>query len=323
MILVFCELKDGQVRKPSIEALSEGRRLADAAGKQLGALFAGPACAGAAEAAKYGADVILTCEGPTLASYSSDAYATVLSDAVKAKGATVLLAAATAVGKDVAPRAAARLAAGYASDVTGLSMVDSKLQAIRPVYAGKAFATTTFASAVQVATTRPNVFPAAEKAGAGAMESMPAPAGDFKSVVKEILAKAGGKVDLSEANVIVSGGRGMKDGANFKILEDLADALGGVVGASRAAVDAGWGLPHSMQVGQTGKVVSPTLYIACGISGAIQHIAGMSGSKYIVAINKDPEAPIFKLADYGIVADLFDVVPELTKAAKAMGIGSH
>ncbi len=323
MILVFCELKDGQLRKPSAEALSEGRRLADASGKQLGALFVGASSAGAADAAKYGADVILTAEGGTLASYSSDAFAQVVADAVKAKGATVLLAAATAVGKDVAPRTAARLAAGYASDVTALSIVDGKLQAVRPVYAGKAFATTSFASAVQVATTRPNVFPAAEKAGAGAVEALAAPTGDFKSMVKEILAKAGGKLDLSEANVIVSGGRGMKDGANFKLLEDFADAIGGVVGASRAAVDAGWGLPHSMQVGQTGKVVSPTLYIACGISGAIQHIAGMSGSKFIVAINKDPEAPIFKLASYGIVGDLFEVVPELTKAAKAMGIGTN
>jgi len=321
MILVFCELKDGQIRKPSAEALSEGRRLADASGKKLGALFAGASCAGSAEAAKYGADVILAAEGASLASYSSDAFAQLVADAVKAKGATVLLAAATAMGKDVAPRAAARMGAGYASDVTGLAMADGKLQAVRPVYAGKAFATTTFTSAVQVATTRPNVFPLAEKAGAGAAESLAAPAGSFKAIVKEILAKAGGKVDLTEANVIVSGGRGMKDGANFKILEDLADALGGVVGASRAAVDAGWGLPHSMQVGQTGKVVSPTLYIACGISGAIQHIAGMSGSKFIVAINKDPEAPIFKLASYGIVGDLFEVVPELTKAAKAMGIG--
>lgn len=321
MILVFCELKDGQIRKPSAEALSEGRRLADASGKQLGALFAGASCAGSAEAAKYGADVILAAEGASLASYSSDAFAQLVADAVKAKGATVLLAAATAMGKDVAPRAAARMGAGYASDVTGLALVDGKLQAVRPVYAGKAFATTTFTSAVQVATTRPNVFALAEKAGAGAAEALAAPAGSFKSIVKEILAKAGGKVDLTEANVIVSGGRGMKDGANFKILEELADALGGVVGASRAAVDAGWGLPHSMQVGQTGKVVSPTLYIACGISGAIQHIAGMSGSKFIVAINKDPEAPIFKLASYGIVGDLFEVVPELTKAAKSMGIG--
>ena len=169
MILVFCELKDGQLRKPSAEALSEGRRLADASGKQLGALFVGASSAGAADAAKYGADVILTAEGGTLASYSSDAFAQVVADAVKAKGATVLLAAATAVGKDVAPRTAARLAAGYASDVTALSIVDGKLQAVRPVYAGKAFATTSFASAVQVATTRPNVIPAAEKAGAGAV----------------------------------------------------------------------------------------------------------------------------------------------------------
>jgi len=321
MILVFCELKDGQIRKPSAEALSEGRRLADASGKKLGALFAGASCAGSAEAAKYGADVILTAEGASLASYSSDAFAQLVADAVKAKGASVLLAAATAMGKDVAPRAAARMGAGYASDVTGLAMVDGKLQAVRPVYAGKAFATTTFTSAVQVATTRPNVFPATEKAGAGAAEALPAPSGDFKSMVKEILAKAGGKVDLAEANVIISGGRGMKSGDNFKILEELADALGGVVGASRAAVDADWGLPHSMQVGQTGKVVSPTLYIACGISGAIQHIAGMSGSKFIVAINKDPEAPIFKLASYGIVGDLFEVVPALTAAAKTMGIG--
>ena len=323
MILVFCELKDGQIRKPSAEALSEGRRLANASGKQLGALFVSASCAGATVAANYGADVILCAESAHLASYSSDAYAHLIAEATLAKGATVLLAAATAVGKDVTPRAAARLRAGYASDVTGLSMLDGRLQAVRPVYAGKAFATTSFASAVQVATTRPNVFPLAEQAGAGAAEAMAVAPGDFKSVVQEILAKAGGKIDLSEANIIVSGGRGMKDGANFRILEELADALGGVVGASRAAVDAGWGLPHSMQVGQTGKVVSPTLYIACGISGAIQHIAGMSGSKFIVAINKDAEAPIFKMAGYGIVGDLFEVVPELTKAAKAMGVGSN
>ena len=321
MILVFCELKDGKVRKPSLEALSEGRRLADAAGKPLGALFVGASCAGAAEAAQYGADAVLTCEAPALASYSSDAFAAVIAGAVQAKGATVLLGAASAMGKDVLPRVAARLQAGYASEVTALSMVDGKLQAIRPVYAGKAFATTTFTSAVQVATTRPNVFAATPKAGAGAPEALPAPAADFKAVVKEILAKSGGKVDLTEANVIVAGGRGLKEGANFKMLEDLADALGGVVGASRAAVDAGWGLPHSIQVGQTGKVVSPTLYIAAGISGAIQHIAGMSGSKVIVAINKDPEAPIFKLANYGLVGDLFEIVPELTKAAKEMGLG--
>jgi len=323
MILVFCELKDSKLRKPSAEALSEGRRLADASGKPLAALFVGASLAGAEGAAGYGADAILKVEDAKLAAYSSDLYAQAVAAAVQAKGASVLLLGATALGKDVAPRTAARLGAGYAADVTGLSMEGGKLQAVRPMYAGKAFATVSFDSAVQVASTRPNVFPATEKAGAGTVETLTAPAGDFKAIVKEILAKGGGKVDLTEANIIVSGGRGMKGGEQFRILEELADALGGVVGASRAAVDAGWGLPHSMQVGQTGKVVSPTLYIACGISGAIQHLAGMSGSKFIVAINKDPEAPIFKVASYGIVADLFDVVPELTKAAKAMGLGSN
>jgi electron transfer flavoprotein alpha subunit len=321
MILVFCELKDGGVRKPSLEVLSEARRLADGAGQTVGALFVGASCAGAEAAAQYGADLILKVEAPSLAAYSSDGYAQALADAVKAKGASVLLGAATSAGKDVLPRAAARLEAGYAADVTGLALAEGKLTCTRPVYAGKAFAESSFQSPIQVASTRPNVFSATVSPKAGTVEALPAPAGGFLAVVKEILAKGGGKQDLTEANVIVSGGRGMKDGANFQILEELADALGGVVGASRAAVDAGWGIPHSIQVGQTGKVVSPTLYIACGISGAIQHVAGMSGSKIIVAINKDPEAPIFKLASYGIVGDLFEVVPELTKAAKAMGIG--
>jgi len=321
MILVFCELKDGSIRKPSLEALSEARRLADGAGLAVGALFVGASCAGAEAAAQYGADAILKVEAPSLSAYSSDGYAQAIADAVRAKGATVLLGAATSAGKDVLPRAAARLDAGYAADVTGLAMAGGRLTCVRPVYAGKAFAASTFESPVQVATTRPNVFSAVQAPRSGAVEQLPAPAGGFLAVVKEILAKGSGKPDLTEANVIVSGGRGLKDGANFQLLEELAEALGGVVGASRAAVDAGWGIPHSMQVGQTGKVVSPTLYIACGISGAIQHVAGMSGSKVIVAINKDPEAPIFKLATYGIVGDLFEVVPSLTKAARELGLG--
>ena len=318
MILVFCELKDGKIRKPSLEALSEARRLADGGGLTVGALFVGASCAGAAQAAEFGADSILTVEAPNLAAYSSDGYAQAIADAVKAKGATVLLAAATSAGKDVAPRAAARLNAGYTADVTELSLEAGRLKCLRPVYAGKALATSEFQSAVQVATTRPNVFTASPSPKAGVLESLPAPTGGFLAVVKELVAKAGGKLDVTEANIIVAGGRGMKEGANFQLLEELAEALGGVVGASRAAVDAGWGIPHSIQVGQTGKVVSPTLYIACGISGAIQHVAGMSGSKVIVAINKDPEAPIFKLATYGIVGDLFEVVPELTKAARSL-----
>ncbi|MBK8792365.1 MAG: electron transfer flavoprotein subunit alpha/FixB family protein [Holophaga sp.] len=318
MILVFCELKEGKIRKASLEALSEARRLSGDA--TVAALFVGASCAGAEEAAKYGADSIFKVEAPALGAYSSDLFAAVIAEAVKAKGGTALLGAATPLGKDVLPRVAAKLDAGYAAEVTCLAMVGPKLQAARPVYAGKAFATVDFNSEIQVASTRPNVFAAAECPKAGATETLPAPTLGFKAIVKEILAKGGGKQDLTEADVIVSGGRGLKEGENFKLLEALAEAIGGVVGASRAAVDAGWGIPHSMQVGQTGKVVSPTLYIACGISGAIQHVAGMSGSKVIVAINKDPEAPIFKLADYGIVGDLFEVVPELTKAAKALAI---
>jgi electron transfer flavoprotein alpha subunit len=196
-------------------------------------------------------------------------------------------------------------------------MKDGRLQATRPMYAGKAYALVDFNTEVQIATTRPNVFAVANVSRAGTVEALPAPSENFKSVVKDVVAKGGGKLDLTEADIIVAGGRGMKDEAGFQLLEDLAEILGGVVGASRAAVDAGWNIPHSVQVGQTGKVVSPALYIACGVSGAIQHVAGITGSKFIVAINKDPDAPIFRLADYGIVGDLFEVVPELTKAVKA------
>lgn len=315
MILVFCEIKDGSIRKPSLEVLSEARRLAG--NEPVTALFVGGNLNGAESAANYGADTIIKIESPTLAAYSSDLFANAIADATKAKNANILLLSATSIGKDAAPRVAARLGAGLAADVTALCVKNGRLQAIRPIYAGKANATIGFNTDIQIATTRPNVFALTSAPRAGTPETLPAPVGDFKSIVKEIIAKASGKSDLTEADVIVAGGRGMKDEVSFKLLEELAETMGGVVGASRAAVDAGWNIPHSAQVGQTGKVVSPALYIACGISGAIQHVAGITGSKFIVAINKDPEAPIFKLADYGIVGDLFEVVPELTKAIKA------
>ncbi len=318
MLLVFCELKEGKVRKPSLEVLSEARRLADAQGTQVGALFVGGSTAGAADAANYGADVICTIEAPGMACYSSDLFAQAIAQAATAQGATALLAAATPAGKDALPRAAALLKAGYASDATGLTWAEGRLLALRPTFGGKVLATVACTTPLQVVTIRPNTFPVAMCPKAGAPVSIPAPEATLLAVVKELLAKGGGKVDLTEADIIVSGGRGMKDGEHFQLLEALAEALGGVVGASRAAVDAGWGIPHAMQVGQTGKVVSPTLYIACGISGAIQHVAGMSSSKVIVAINKDPEAPIFKLANYGIVGDLFEVVPELTQAVRTL-----
>ncbi|MDR0498960.1 MAG: electron transfer flavoprotein subunit alpha/FixB family protein [Holophagales bacterium] len=315
MILVFCEIKDGSIRKPSLEVLSEARRLAGS--DPVAALFVGDNLIGIENAANYGADTIIKIQSPALAAYSSDLFANAIADAVIAKGAKILLLSATSIGKDTAPRVAARLGAGLAADVTTLCIKNGRLQAVRPMYAGKANATVDFNTDLQIATTRPNVFALASVPKAGTVETLPAPNGDFKSIVKEIIAKGSGKLDLTEADVIVAGGRGMKDEASFKLLEELAETMGGVVGASRAAVDAGWNIPHSAQVGQTGKVVSPTLYIACGISGAIQHVAGITGSKFIVAINKDPEAPIFKLADYSIVGDLFEVVPELTKAVKA------
>ncbi|MCL1894062.1 MAG: electron transfer flavoprotein subunit alpha/FixB family protein [Holophagaceae bacterium] len=316
MILVFCEIKDGAIRKPSLEALSEARRLAG--DNNVSALFVGSEISGAENASSYGADTIIKVESPTLAGYSSDLFANAIADVIIAKNIKILLLAATSIGKDVAPRVAARLGAGLAADVTALCIKDGRLQAVRPMYAGKANAIVDFLAEVQVATIRPNVVAVSTASKAGTMENFPAPTSDIKAIVKEIIARSSEKPDLTEADIIVSGGRGMKDGANFKLLEDLATAIGGVVGASRAAVDAGWDIPHSAQVGQTGKVVSPTLYIACGISGAIQHLAGISGSKFIVAINKDAEAPIFKVADYGIVGDLFEVLPELTKAVKAV-----
>jgi electron transfer flavoprotein alpha subunit len=214
---------------------------------------------------------------------------------------------------------AAKLAAGLATDCTDVKIADGKFVAVRPMYAGKCVGEIAFSSSPAMATLRPNVFPAVENAKAGAVVKVDAAvdAASIKSKVLEVQKDTSGKVDLTEANVIVSGGRGMKDAAGFGILEELADVLKGCVGASRAAVDAGWRLQKD-QVGQTGKVVSPSLYIACGISGAIQHLAGMSSSKCIVAINKDAEAPIFAKADYGVVDDLFKVVPELTAVCKKL-----
>ncbi len=231
MILVFCETKDGAIRKPSLEALSEARRLAGDSG--VAALFVGNDISGAEEAADFGADTTIKIESPTLSSYSSDLFASAISGAAKAKNATILLLAATSIGKDVAPRVAARLGAGLAADATALCMKDGKLQATRPIYAGKAMATVDFSTEIQIATTRPNVFALAKVPKKGAVETLPAPSDAFKAIVKEIIAKVGEKQDLTEADIIVSGGRGMKDGANFKLLEELAEAFGGVVGASR------------------------------------------------------------------------------------------
>jgi electron transfer flavoprotein alpha subunit len=231
-----------------------------------------------------------------------------------------ILSSASAMGKDLMPRVAAKLGVGLAQDCIEAHVVNGQeLECLRPIYAGKAYARVRMLMTPAMATLRPNVFSlgaADPNRSAESMTFTPDLNSDqIHASVKEVQASAGQKIELTEANIIVSGGRGVKGPENFPMIEKLADALGGAMGASRAAVDAGW-IDHQHQVGQTGKTVSPTLYVACGISGAIQHLAGMSSSKYIVAINKDPEAPIFNVADYGIVGDLFTIVPALTEAVK-------
>lgn len=315
-VLVLAEHRNGELKKTTFEALTAGRSVADNLGTEVCALLLGDGVDSlASELGNYGADKVLVGNNPSLQNYSTEGFAEAIQSVVESQGATVVLLSATALGKDLAPRLCAKIGAGLAADVTELDVVDGKLVAKRPVYAGKAISKIEFSSDVQVASLRPNVFTAQENAKAGAVESVDVNPGDIKALVKEIVASAGKKLDLSEANIVVSGGRGLKEAENFSLVENLAEVLGGAIGASRAVVDAGW-RPHSEQVGQTGKTVSPTLYIAIAISGAIQHLAGMSSSKFIVAINKDADAPIFKVANYGIVGDAFEVVPSLTEELK-------
>jgi electron transfer flavoprotein alpha subunit len=310
-VLVFTEMKDGKLKKASREALSVGRKLAEAAGGELSA-FATDAAA-AEEAGRYGAKKVYVASA---GEYSTETYTAALAQAIADAQPAVVLFAGSSNGRDLAPRLAARLNVGVASDVDRLEWTDGKLRARRPVYSGKAFATVEITGTPAIATTRPNAFPA-EEAGGGAAEvvNVTFSAGDVKAKLIETKAPEAGELSIAEADIIVSGGRGLKEGANFSYIRDLAHAIGGAVGASRATVDAGW-IDHQHQVGQTGRVVSPNLYIAAGVSGAIQHLAGMSSSKHIIAINKDPEAPIFRVADLGVVGDLFQILPVLTEEVK-------
>jgi electron transfer flavoprotein alpha subunit len=320
-IWVICEQKEGKLKKVSLEMLSKAKEM----GQEVTALLLGSGVEGLAQnLGQYGADKALLFDADVLKNYTTDAYTKVICDAVKEGDPSVLLGPATASGKDFLPKVAARLNTGLASDCIDLKMENGKLVAIRPMYAGKCVVEALVPDASpQMASVRPNVLSVAEpntsKSAQVVKRDVKVSAADLKAVLKEIVKGASEKVDLTEATVIVSGGRAMKDAQNFKILWDLAEALGEgtTVGASRAAVDSGYA-PHDMQVGQTGKVVNPNLYIACGISGAIQHLAGMRTSKVIVAINKDPEAPIFQKADYGIVGDLFKIVPLLTEEVKKL-----
>ena len=320
-VMAIVEQRDGELRKISYEMVSEGKRLADALGQETTAVLLGSNIKDKAAAlGHYGADKVLVADDPRLETYTTDAYTAVLTELIKANDPTIVILGASVQGKDLAARLAARLEVGMAQDCTAFSVEDGNLVAIRPIYAGKAYSKVTYAGGTpQIATARPNVMtlnePDTSKSAEIIDASFSLDDGALKTKVVEVIRDESGKIDLTEANMIVSGGRGIKGPEGFKVLEDLAEVLGASVGASRSAVDAGW-REHVDQVGQTGKVVSPNLYIACGISGAIQHLAGMSTSKVIVAINKDPDAPIFQKSDYGVVDDLFKVVPPLTEEVK-------
>ena len=317
-VWIVAEQRDGALRKVSFELASTARKLADQLGDEVGAVLCGSGVeAMAAELGKYGVDKVYVADNPALEPYTTDAHAAAVAKVVKENDPAILLLAASAQGKDLAPSVVGKLATGMATDCTDVKIDGGKLVAVRPMYAGKCFGEVVVDTFPQMASLRPNVFTIVECAKAGEVVKFDAGLGEAKTKVVEVQKEASGKIDVAEANIIVSGGRGMKGPEGYGILEELAGLLGAAVGASRAAVDAGW-RPQSDQVGQTGKVVSPNLYIACGISGAIQHLAGMSSSKYIVAINKDAEAPIFARADYGVVDDLFKVVPALTQEVKKL-----
>lgn len=315
-VLVFCEFQNGQLKRSSQELLQFAAR----SGSSVTALALGSsAAAGAATTGQHGATEVLVCRDTDLDKYNPELFLTAVLEAQKNSGATMILASASSLAKDLFPRVAAKLDAGIISDGTEISIAGDVVKVKKPLYSGKLLAQAEFAagSALKIVLMRANQLPVAaadaNKSAAAKEFSITKPS--LKTLIKDIVKATSEKLDLTEANVIVSGGRGLKEAGNFKLLNDLADVLGATVGASRAVVDAGW-VPHSMQVGQTGKTVAPSLYIAVGVSGAIQHLAGMSGSKVIVAINSDPNAPIFQKATYGIVGDAFDIMPKLTEEFK-------
>jgi electron transfer flavoprotein alpha subunit len=324
-ILLFAEQRNKQLKKSFQELLGEGERLARTLGETLSVLVIGCQVEEAAKAIAS-ADCVYLADSGDLEHYSSERYASVLAGLIEKINPSILLFGASAMGKDLAPKIAARTNAPFAGDCVSIAFdPDKNLIVTRPMYAGKVQAELNLgAGGLRILTLRPNAFPPFAGGNGKKPKSEKLPfspvSSDLIVKLKETVVAVSSKVELTEAQIIVSGGRGLKGPENFKIIEALADVLGAAVGASRAAVDAGW-KPHAYQVGLTGKTVSPMLYIACGISGAIQHQAGMSSSKCIVAINKDPNAPIFKIADYGIVGDLFEIVPLLTREFKKIKEG--
>ncbi|MBL8841794.1 MAG: electron transfer flavoprotein subunit alpha/FixB family protein [Planctomycetes bacterium] len=323
-IIAIAEQSDGKLKKVAGEVASEALRLGKSANLPVVGLAIGPgAAAAAAQLGAFGVANAIALEGATLAPYSGEAYAAALAAVVKARGAKLVLLGATSFARDLLGRLGALLDSSPAADCVAISANGAAFTARRPVYAGKALQSVAFAASPALASLRPNVFAATPSAGTTTSVETLAPAAPPAKCGRlvERVATGGGRIELTEAECIVAGGRGLKTPETFaKLLEPLAAALGAAVGASRAVVDAGW-RPHGEQVGQTGKTVAPKLYFAVGISGAIQHLAGMRTSKTIVAINKDKEAPIFKVADYGIVGDVEEVLPALTEAVKKLKSG--
>jgi electron transfer flavoprotein alpha subunit len=324
-VLVLVEHRDGRIKQASLEALGEGGRQ-KATGALTALVLGSDVAAVAEEARKYGCDRVVSVDQGFLAKYDCAAFGKVLAETVAHVNPALVLLAATSMGRDLGPYAAAKLECGYAADCIALVREGARVLARRPVYAGKAIATVRTDHEPFVCSLRPKAFEAAAaEAPAGAAVEAFTPRAEpdlVKAIARSIVRNDTGKLDVSEADIVVSGGRGLGGPEGFKPIEELAKVLGAAVGASRAVVDLGW-REHAAQVGQTGKTVSPTLYIACGISGAIQHLAGMRTSKVIVAINRDPEAPIFKVATYGIVGDVFEVVPVLTEAFRQALAARH
>ncbi len=315
-VLAIAEQLDGVFRKVTYEALSEGRHIADRLDCNLTAIVLGADVENISkELEQYGADRIIVADNPALYEYLTDAYANVIADFISKENPAVVILGASTQGKDLSARLSARLNAPLAMDCVSIRFEDKNLIATRPMYGGKVLADVSLDGNPQILAIRPNAMAIANAAGAGSIEKLDT---DIGNTALQFIEKSldTSKVELTEADTVVSGGRGM-GGSDFTVIEELAQLLDGAVGASRSAVDEGW-RPASDQVGQTGKVVSPNLYIACGISGAIQHLAGISSSKVIVAINKDTEAPIFSKADYCIEGNLFEIVPLITEEVRKL-----
>jgi electron transfer flavoprotein alpha subunit len=318
-ILAIAETRDGKLRKVSDEAVTAARTIGEQVSAEVDALVFGSEGVSSVVAGlgKVGAARVLVGESADLKLYAPDIAAQLVADTAKAGDYFAVVFAASAMGKDLAPRVAAKLDLPLATDATAIAVENGELVISRPVYAGRAIARIVLNGNPRLLSIRPNVFRAQERPAAGTVEKVAVPSAQQRVRVREVKAAAGTRVDVAEAGIVVSGGRGLKGPENWHLLEGLRDALGGncALGASRAVVDAGW-RPHAEQVGQTGKTVSPQLYFAVGISGAMQHLAGMRSAKTIVAINKDPDAPIFKIADYGVVGDVAELLPRLSEEIK-------